>query len=116
MGHGGKREGAGRKTKAAELGLQELLDTCWPLSDRQATIKKLASLANRGNLQAVQILMSYTYGKPKERVELSTDKDKPIEIRTFNYAATIAAIAPGSGEDSQASGEDQDHHDGAALG
>ncbi len=83
MGHGGKREGAGRKSKAEELGLQELLDTCWTLSDRETAIRKLASLSNRGNLQALQILMAYTYGKPKERHEITGADGGPVIVKGY---------------------------------
>jgi hypothetical protein len=79
----GKAGRSGRKSKAEELGLQELLDTCWPLADRGTAIKKLAALSNRGNLQALQILMAYTYGKPKERHEITGADGGPVIVKGY---------------------------------
>lgn len=62
-----------------------------------------------------------TQGKGRgyvERVEqeVSGRDGGAIKIEAFDYAASVAAIAPGSGADRDASGEDQDGGDGAALG
>lgn len=67
----GKAGKSGRKTKAEEMGLAKLLDSCWTINARRQTIKRLALMADRGNMQAITLLMAYTYGKPKEQVELS---------------------------------------------
>ena len=67
----GKKGRSGRKSKAEELGLSQLFDTCWPLKDREETVKKLAAMAKRGNMQAIQILFAYAYGKPTEHHEHS---------------------------------------------
>jgi hypothetical protein len=45
-------------------------------------------------------------GPVKAQLELSTDKDRPLIIGTFDYAAAVAEIATGSSEDSESSGED----------
>jgi hypothetical protein len=73
--HGGKRKGAGRKSKAEEMELQSLLDKCWTKADREACIKKLASKAkdplSTDFMDAAKLLMAYAFGKPKERLEHS---------------------------------------------
>src|SRR5215208_8107639 len=72
--HGGKRSGAGRKPKSSEEELQSLLDSGWPKKERKAAIKKYAERASKGDLESFKVLMAYTYGKPKEKHEL-TGKD-----------------------------------------
>lgn len=76
--NGGKRPNSGRKSKAEELGLTALLDECWTPVSRKATIKKLASLARYGNLEAIKILMAYTFGKPKETVAIEGELQHSI--------------------------------------
>lgn len=68
--HGGKREGAGRPKKAESMGLTALLNECWEEDARRECITKLASMARGGDLDAMKLLMAYTFGKPKEKVEL----------------------------------------------
>ena len=68
---GGTRPNAGRKSKAEEMGLKQLLDKCWTEKDRGDCIKTLASRASKGKLEPIKLLMAYTFGKPKESVEYS---------------------------------------------
>lgn len=68
---GGKKGRSGRKTKAAELGLQALLDKCWTQADREKCISALAKKAAEGENDAIKLLMSYTYGTPKATVDLN---------------------------------------------
>jgi hypothetical protein len=77
-GKGGVKGRSGRKSKAEELGLTALLDECWTVDSRKKTIKKLASLANAGNLEAIKILMAYTFGKPKETVAIEGELQHSI--------------------------------------
>lgn len=60
------------------MGLQALLDKCWTLADREKCIRALAKTANSplssDRVDAVKLLMGYTFGKPTERHEL-TGKD-----------------------------------------
>lgn len=70
-GHGGKRNGAGRKSKAEEFGLAALLDECWTTDDRRAVIKKLNTLAQEGVLGAAELLMAYAYGRPRQTVDVA---------------------------------------------
>ena len=66
MGHGGKREGAGRKPKADEIKLIEKLDS---LIDKDSVIKKLLELIKEDSFPALKLYMEYRFGKPKETVE-----------------------------------------------
>jgi hypothetical protein len=79
---GGKRENAGRKTKAEELELQALLDECWTLEDRKACIRGLAEKANSSgcqqSMEAVKLLMAYTYGKPVDHKEITGKGGKDL--------------------------------------
>lgn len=73
-GHGGVRPGSGRKSKAEELGLAELLNDAWPPDKQRACIRKLAQDAV-SPMAAVRhparlMLFSYAFGKPKERHEV----------------------------------------------
>lgn len=79
----GKAGRSGRKSKAEEMGLTQLLDTCWPLSDREKTIKRLADLASRGNMQAITLLLAYAYGKPKERHEITGENGGAIVVKGY---------------------------------
>lgn len=76
--NGGKRTGSGRKSKAEELGLQQLLDECWTTDDRRACLKALAKEARLGDKEATKLLMAYAYGKPKERHEITGADGQPL--------------------------------------
>lgn len=66
--NGGVREGAGRKPKADELKLIE------DLSQFDDIAKKcLEDGIKEGNYQFWNKFMEYRYGKPKERVDVTTD-------------------------------------------
>lgn len=67
---GGRRPGAGRKSKAEELGLRRLLDRCWTGDDRVKCVKALAKKAGGGDMEATKLLFAYAFGKPKESQEL----------------------------------------------
>jgi hypothetical protein len=69
--HGGKRAGAGRPPKSNEEELQDLLKKGWSKKQRLEAIKKAAHRASLGDLEALKLLMAYTFGKPKEKHEHS---------------------------------------------
>ncbi len=78
---GGRRPGAGRKSKAEEMGLAALLDNCWPVSDRKHVIRTLHLAAKNGNARAAALLLAYTYGKPHETVTATiTHREFEVEI------------------------------------
>lgn len=74
-GVGGKKGRSGRKSKAEELGVQEWFDKNLPDSARVAIVKNLVRIAkgqdDKAAVSAATMLFSYTFGKPKERVEHS---------------------------------------------
>lgn len=77
-GVGGKKGRSGRKSRAEELGLTVLLDRVWSIADREAVIRALHEKACEGNDKAAALLLSYTYGKPAERIEHSNPDGSPI--------------------------------------
>ena len=83
-GVGGKKGRSGRKSKAEEMGLMALLDKCWTKEDRENCIRALAETANNPSsndrMDAVKLLMGYTFGKPKESVQVGGEGGGPIEI------------------------------------
>jgi len=74
-GHGGKRNGAGRKTKAEILGLAELIDESWPLDEQKKVLAKLANDCISADFhtrhEARKLLLAYKFGKPKETHDLN---------------------------------------------
>lgn len=62
--HGGKRPGAGRKTKADELVLIERLT---PLAD--SAFEALKRGLGEGNPQYVKLWFEYMYGKPNQKID-----------------------------------------------
>jgi hypothetical protein len=65
--HGGARTGAGRKPKAVEDDLQELLQTCWTKEQRELAFRTIASRAAAGSLDAFKLLAAYAWGTPTQR-------------------------------------------------
>ena len=77
--NGGVREGAGRKPKADELKLIE------DLSQFDDIAKEcLKNGIKDGNYQFWNKFMEYRYGKPKERVDV-TSGDEPFNIPNITF-------------------------------
>jgi len=72
---GGKREGAGRKSKAEEMLLIERLNKH---IDQDDAILKLKSLVDEGDFKAIQLYMAYMYGKPKETKDITINAEQPL--------------------------------------
>lgn len=71
--NGGRREGAGRPPKADE---QKLIEELTPM---KATAQKvLFEAIKQGEQWAVKLFFEYYYGKPKQRVEVSTPDVKDL--------------------------------------
>lgn len=64
MAHCGKREGAGRKSKADE---QKLIERLSPLDD--IALNSLKNAIEEEESWAVKLFMEYRYGKPKQQIE-----------------------------------------------
>lgn len=71
MAHGGKREGAGRKTKAEELRLSAIMDDIGNTAEVLQVLFEQAK--NPKNTQDRQLWLAYKYGKPKESVQVEGD-------------------------------------------
>ena len=76
--HGGARKGAGRPPKADEVKLIERLDS---IIDKDEAVGKLGELVAKGDIRAVQLYLSYRYGKPKESIDLNSSEGLNINFR-----------------------------------
>jgi hypothetical protein len=65
---GGKRDGAGRKTKAEEMGLPMLIEEVIGDEGKRELIKQIHEKAKSGSFNHQQLLMNYIFGKPTEKV------------------------------------------------
>lgn len=62
----------GRPKHFDEVELKGVIDSAWKLRDRKAAIKKLVDLwMTESNLKALELLLSYAYGKPRQMIEHS---------------------------------------------
>lgn len=75
MAHGGKREGAGRKSKTEEISLIEKLS---PLED--AAYQALKKGVESGDFKYVQLFYNYYAGKPRETKDITINEDIPLFI------------------------------------
>lgn len=75
---GGARPGAGRKSRAEELGLIHLLDRHFPVKDRAEVLTVLCSKAKDGDMRAIELILAYTFGKPIERTETNVSGEVGI--------------------------------------
>jgi len=69
--HGGKREGAGRPSKADEIKLIEKLTPMAP-----AAYKAMKEGIDRGDYKFVQLFFAYYAGKPKESKDITSQGEK----------------------------------------
>lgn len=78
--HGGARPNAGRKKKAVEQGIADLMSESFPMEDRHRVVRALYFKAEEGDSKAAALLFAYTYGKPKESVEHSGEIKSGIPV------------------------------------
>lgn len=71
----GGHKTAGRKSKAEEMQLIEMLNTH---IDKDEAILKLKALIDTGDFKAIQLYMNYMYGKPKETKDISISSEQPL--------------------------------------
>ena len=76
--HGGARKGAGRPAKADEVKLIERLDS---IIDKDEAVGKLGELVAKADIRALQLYLSYRYGKPKESIDLNSSEGLNINFR-----------------------------------
>ena len=84
--NGGKRTGAGRKSRAEEAGLQRLLEECFTDADRRACIKALVARTKPGknfSMEAVKLLFAYAYGKPVDRQEITGAEGGSVQVNVI---------------------------------
>lgn len=67
-GHGGRREGAGRKPKEDELKLIERLS---PMDD--LAISVLEAGIERGDFNFVKLFFEYRFGKAKDKLDVTSN-------------------------------------------
>ncbi len=70
---------AGRRPKAARQELEALLDKTWPTEKREQALINLAAMAASGDLDAMKLLLAYTYGKPIDRKEITGADGGPFK-------------------------------------
>ena len=77
MPKGGKREGAGRKTKAEELRIVEQATNA--IVDRYGSLQAgFIALLNTGEPSLIKWVFEHAAGKPQDKVDLTTNgKDLP---------------------------------------
>ena len=80
--HGGKREGAGRKSKAKE---QKLIEHLTPMNSK--ALKSLEQGLDKKEQWAVKLFFEYFYGKPQQRVDVTTN-DESINMPLINFVET----------------------------
>ena len=79
MAHGGKRDGAGRKSKADEVSLIEKLS---PLED--IAFEALKAGVEKGDFKYVQLFYNYYAGKPRETKDITINEDLPLFIEDLD--------------------------------
>lgn len=71
--YGGKREGAGRKSKSEEVALIEKLSALEP-----SAFMALEKGLEKGDFKFVQLFYNYYAGKPRETKDITVTNEQPI--------------------------------------
>tara|TARA_R100001463_G_scaffold40633_1_gene86095 strand:+ start:299 stop:553 length:255 start_codon:yes stop_codon:yes gene_type:complete len=82
MEHGGKRAGAGRKSKAEE---QKLIENLTPMSS--IALESLQKGLEKKEQWAVKLFFEYFYGKPQQRVDVTTN-DESLNVPLINFISS----------------------------
>ena len=80
--HGGKRTGAGRKAKAEE---QKLIENLTPMN--AMALESLKKGLEKKEQWAVKLFFEYFYGKPQQRVDVTTNDDS-INMPLITFVET----------------------------
>lgn len=75
-GHGGVRPGAGRKSKAEEMGLPALIEDVIGEEGKKKLLEGIYQKALGGSFLHQQLLMHYLYGKPQDHVDITSGGEK----------------------------------------
>lgn len=84
MPRGGARRGAGRKSKAEEMGLPALIEEVIGDEGKRSLIASINEKAQGGSFLHQQLLMAYIYGKPQDDVDI-TSNGKTISAKEIIY-------------------------------
>lgn len=87
---------SGRAKKAREERYQQILKEAVTFTQWRKIIKKLATKAERGDIQATRLLLEYVVGKPTQRTELSGEIKTGDGITDDERFARVAAILDGA--------------------
>lgn len=90
---GGKPGRSGRKSRADELGLVGILDEAFPPDQRVELFRKLVVMALAGEMRAIELLAAYTWGKPRQAVEVTGADGGALELNVYaqQFESSIAA-------------------------
>ena len=91
--HGGKREGAGRKSKADETDLIAQMDSVCSIS---TVLEKLVENIEANETNAIKLWLSYRFGMPKQIIESKTELtvETPIELTNEQFIEALETIKP----------------------
>ena len=78
MPKGGKRDGAGRKSKLDELGIHEKFDEF--IKDDELIKILIAKAREEDDIKALNLLLSYKWGKPTKEITINGDIDATHSI------------------------------------
>lgn len=82
-GHGGKREGAGRKPKEDEVKLIERLS---PMDD--LALQKLRQGMEKGDFNFIKMFFEYRFGKAKEKLDVTSNGHTITAIKLVDVDGT----------------------------
>ena len=82
INNGGARTGAGRKGKAEE---QKLIENLTPMNPM--ALESLQKGLEKKEQWAVKLFFEYYYGKPQQRVDVTTNDDS-LNIPVINFVKT----------------------------
>ena len=79
INNGGKRKGAGRKSKSEE---QKLIENLTPMSE--TALNSLREGLEKKQQWAVKLFFEYFYGKPQQRVDVTTNEES-LNMPLINF-------------------------------
>ncbi len=85
MANGGARPGAGRKTKAEEMGLPKLIEDVIGDDGKKRLVQKIMQQAEGGSFPHQQLMMHYMYGKPQDHVDVTTGGEKIESVKEIIF-------------------------------
>jgi len=111
----GNHASPGRKPRATEEEYQDAFYSVVTIERFKRMVEAQARRAEKGDIQAFNAIANRVIPIIEKR-ELSGTNGEPIRITGVDYRTSIANLAPGPVEDSEAPGEDQNTFDGPEMG